>query len=319
MTQPSFDIVLESPLDDLPERRRIHPVLAFVIAAVAGGLATAGAASAWSDDAAPVTTTAPVTTIADEPSELSTDLVLEDGTLIEQLRWWSEADTLTVLVTATVPPGGDPAATRPVISGYWELVLTDGRVIDGSASSEVGVSRVEFAGPGVGPATAATLRYSPPITTTEVEVTWTESALTFPWLPATAEPLAVADGALVELDRARFDDMGGEVVWHLEGEGRLRANLDVEVTYREEGRDERIVSRYGLPTAFLQLDPAALRPITGETLELYHLDDPVEPTFRSRFWGDPDPVDVTDMTVTWTVLIVGYSDDAVEAAVKIDA
>jgi hypothetical protein len=319
MTRPSLDIVLESPLDDLPERRGLHPLLAFVMAAALGGLATVGAAAALGDDEAPVATSAPVTTVADTPDEIPTTLVLDDGTRIEQLRWWTDDDSLSVLVAATAPPGADPAETTPVISGYWELVLTDGRTVVGTASSDIGVSTIEFSAPGVEPAAAASLRFSRPVTTFEREVTWTEDAVGFPWRPAVDEPLAAADGAEIALDMVRFDDLGGEVSWRLESQGRHRATLDVEVTYQEEGRDERIVSRYGLPAAFLQLDPSDLRPITGETLELYHLDDPVEPTFRSRFWGDPDPVDVTNVTVTWTILIAGYSDEPFEAAVSIDS
>ena len=317
MTRPSFDIILESPLDDLPPRRGLHPALAFAVAAAVGAVTTVGVASAFDDGAPAATPATTTTTVTSEPAEVSTELVLDDGTRIEQLRWWSGDDSLTVLVTAAVRPGADPSETDPVTSGYWELVTSDGRTAVGRVSSDVGVSMIEFGGPGIDETTAALLRYSPPATTFERDIVWTEDAVSFPWRPPIDGPLASADGAAIVIDSTRFDDMGGEIVWHLETDGRHRATLDVTVDYREEGRAERIVSRYGLPAAFLQLEAADLVPIDGATLELYHLDDPEEPTFRSRFWGDPDPVDVDDVVVRWTIVIAGYSGEPVEASVSI--
>ncbi len=111
--------------------------------------------------------------------------------------------------------------------------------------------------------------------------------------------------------------MGGELRWHLDSESLVRVAVEVEATYREGERDERIVTGRALPTAFLQLEATAGTPRTSEVMELYHLDDPEEPTFRSRFWGDEDPVDVTDLEVRWSIEVSIYSEEAVSASVSI--
>lgn len=314
MIDSSLAEILRSPLDDLPPKRQIPPWAAFVVAAIVGLATTLTLFPDRSVDLSATTTvaTSTTTTVAVAPRVLT----LANGTMIDQLLWWDVADGAAVLVTASVPPGVSPEEADPVISGLWDVVLDDGRVVPGRTAADIGASVVEFTGPGVTLDQLATLRYRPPIEATEATVEWTEEAIAFPWTPQPGTTLDSLGSASLVLDEVRFDDMGGEIVWHIEGDDQFLASLDVDVTYTEDGSPERIASRFGLPTALLQFDGHASPPVDGDVLELFHLDDPVEPTFRSRFWGDPDPVDVEDVTVTWSIVFARYASEPIEAPVE---
>jgi hypothetical protein len=117
----------------------------------------------------------------------------------------------------------------------------------------------------------------------------------------------------IEVDRFRLDDAGGEFVWHLAGDSVARAQVNAGATYAEVGgREQAIVAEPDLPYGFLWAI-AGGRPATrSDTIHLFHLDDAQQPSFRSRFWGDPERVvPVEGLTFEVTVALYRYAPEPI--------
>jgi hypothetical protein len=114
-----------------------------------------------------------------------------------------------------------------------------------------------------------------------------------------------------------IDDGGGTLEWALTGDTRSRATVAVQIDYTEVGdggdSPQRIMSEQGVAVPFLSAGLTYGDPDRQGALRLYHLDDPEEPTFRTRHWGDPGrAVTVEDLLVVIAVRLHGYADDPIE-------
>ncbi|MFH1329132.1 MAG: hypothetical protein ABIJ48_00520 [Actinomycetota bacterium] len=112
-----------------------------------------------------------------------------------------------------------------------------------------------------------------------------------PWEGPLAATPYLLGGEEVVIDRLRLDDGGGEIVWHLAGDSEARAVVSAGATYSEVGgAPQAIVAEPDLPLASLVASPTATPVTRFGVVHLFHLDDPDQPTYRSRFWGDPERV-----------------------------
>lgn len=111
----------------------------------------------------------------------------------------------------------------------------------------------------------------------------------FPWEgPPAGTPYRLG-GEEIVIDRLRLDDGGGEVVWHLAGDSEARAVVSAGATYSEVGgAPQVIVAEPDLPAAWLVAAVGATPATRSGSVHLFHLDDVNWPSFRSRFWGNPE-------------------------------
>jgi hypothetical protein len=302
--------VLRSPLDDPPPRRRARGVvvLAFVAAAVLAAATTLGAEAlmgdrgdASSDDAA-TTTEAPV---AAAPGPVQV------GSLIAEVAWAYDQGSFLYLSAVLSPaPGTDPSESAGITSAHWVLRLADGQTLT-SVSEETdpatpGIFTIGF--PQADLTGGAELLMYPVEDVTDTEAVIKPAAAAFPWegLPD-GGPYPVGGDTLV-VEALRLDDAGGELRWRLTGSSVTRAVVRVTATYAEAGGEaQAIVGEDALPADVMRSARTRLSPTRQSTLRLYHLDDPQQPSSRSRYWGDAQrAVDVIDVEVTLSIRAFRY-------------
>jgi hypothetical protein len=314
MSDAALREVLRSPLDDLPPPRRgwWAGAAALALTAAAGFGASFGVLALTGEGGSPAdgtaTTAAVTTTTAPGP-------VSVDGLNIEVLTAFRQNGSLFVVVATTVPTGADATEVAELPGAHWVLRLPGGDLL---------VAETELAGPAVPgsftvrfpdadlSAGAELLAY-PAVEVVEQAFPISLGSAQLPWegtLPGA--PFRLGDQALA-VDAIRLDDAGGEFTWHLEGPGEARAEVDLGATYTElAGSLQAIVSEARLPYGSLWAAAAALPSARSGGLHLFHLDDAVNPSFRSRFWGDAERVvPVVDFEVELTVRLYRYAADPV--------
>ena len=302
--------VLSSPLEEHRPASRIPWVVAgiFVAAALVALGTIAGIAALATDPApaaAPTTTAAPTSTTEPPP---------ETGAAGLEVAWEHRlGDRLLIAVTTTAAPGDDPRAADWMRSANWVLQVDESRTVSATAEHTdpvaPGLYTITF--PAVDLTGPATLLAYPATDVAESTHEVTIPAAQFP-LVEPLDPIVVG-GETLELD-LRLDDGGGTLRWTLGGDGAGRAALSLRADYTEVGEDgttaQRIMSEQGVEVPFLSAGLTYHDPARRGTLRLYHLDDPDEPTFRTRHWGDPRrEVAVEDLTVVITVLLQSYGEE----------
>ncbi|MBN2114856.1 MAG: beta-lactamase family protein, partial [Acidimicrobiia bacterium] len=319
MSDAALREVLRSPLDDLPPSHRSAwaAVAALLVAAGCGFGVGAGVRAlerASTDEAPPATTEATTSTSA--PASIA----VSDVT-VAAVAAFRQGGKLYVVVTTTVLPGADPEETTGLGSAHWVLRLPNGSQATATAeyttSAAPGVFTVEF--PDADPSGGAQLLLYPAEDVIEGTFTTTRDSTQLPY----EGPLDTEGGRLgmsyrlggqeISFHKIRLDDAGGELGWHLSGDSTARAVVDAGATYTEvDGRLQSIVPESRLPYASLMALPGSAPPARSGSLHLFHLDDASDPTFRSRFFGDPERVvAVEDLQLTLTVRLYRYGEDPV--------
>jgi hypothetical protein len=306
--------LLRSPLEGLPRRssRRWVRTLAVGLGGLTLGAALAGAAvlGLGTDEAADTTAVfAASTTTTSGPAPLG-------GSLHAEAAWvMQRADALLVGVHLIADPGTSPELPG---SAAWELRLDDGRSVlfraDYAVFISPGVMTVEFPGEGIEIPDLEALVLRPARRALELSGVWEIDAGQLPWRGPAPGPIVTGEDFTLRATEVRIADNGGAIEWQLFGAAGRRALLDAEASWTAAGEDEPRVAaaEYRIGETPLQLSPLRADARWSGSIELYRLDDPDEPTFRSRWWGDPGTVAVEGLTVEFSVVVFEYADEGIE-------
>jgi hypothetical protein len=310
MSEEALRELLRSPLDD-PQPRRSRPLrlagIGMLALAVGGGAAFGGSALLADEELpAPASTTVTTTTV---PAD--TRVQAAEGVGLEASWIYDAGDDLYVGLSTVVDPGTDRTTADGIQTGWWRLRVADGREFDFTAEfaapTAQGMLTVEFPGVGVHADDLEALVVLPMIDSVETTTTAAVDVEALPWPGPLDGP--EADGVTIIVDEVRIDDAGGFLTWRIDGLGDRRAVVRLQGTYRntETGDLERFVAETDLPAPPLQLSPASGRPARSGTIQLFRLDDPDNPSFRSRYTGDADAVVTIDgITFEWSVVVFRY-------------
>jgi hypothetical protein len=317
MSDAALREVLRSPLDDRPRSGRGGWAgLAALLAAAAVGFGVTAGVRALTGGEATATTEA-TTTTAGSPAAAGPALMGEVGA--EAMAAWSQGGHLYLVVVTTVLPGQDAEDVAGVPSAHWVLRLAGGDLVAATAElttlSAPGIFTLEF--PETNLAPGADLLAYPAGDIIERTFATTRDSAQFPW----SGPLDGDGGVLgasyhlggeeVAIHEIRLDDGGGEIGWHLSGDSEARAVLTAWATYTEPGAGpQAIVAERDLPLASLVAAADSSPAARSGTIHLFHLDDVNAPSFRSRFFGDPERVvAVEDLDLEIVVRMYRYSTD----------
>ncbi len=314
MSEEALRELLRSPLDDLPPRRagRGAAVVIALLALVAGGTAGFGTA-AFVDDETPVVETTTSTTTT---SVAAADPVgAGEGAGLEVAWTYHDGEAFFVGVTTTIDPEVDRSEAHGIQTARWGLRLTDGREVEFDAEyaspAAQGMLTVEFPGAGFEPDDVEALIVMPMLESAETTATATVGVEELPW----EGPLEGVDagGITIAVQSVRIDDAGGYLAWTVDDSPDRRAFVRLSGTYLQGGDTQRFVPEFDLPVAPLQFSPGTYRPARGGTLQLFRLDDPDNPSFRSRYTGDPEAVvEIDGITFEWFVAVYRYQTAAIE-------
>lgn len=320
MSDDALREVLRSPLDDpAPPRRGSWAALAAVVVAAGCGFGVAAGVRALIPGETvdtTVTTTEPVatsTTIAG-PTAL--------GEVEAQvLAAFRQGGRLYLVVATTVLPGEDPTEVAGLPGAHWVLRVGGGDLVVAAAEylmpAAPGAFTIEF--PDTDISGGADLLAYPAADIIERTFTTTRDSAQFPW----SGPLDGEGGVLgapyhlgreeVSMNRIRLDDGGGEIGWHLSGNSEARAVATAAATYTEpDAGPQAIVSERDLPMASLVATVGADLATRSGSIHLFHLDHVDSPTYRSRFWGDPERVVMVEqLELTITVRLFTYAAEPV--------
>jgi hypothetical protein len=306
--------VLRSPLDDPPRRRQGKgaTALAFAVAAALAAAATLGVSTLTNKSGEP---SAGTTTMAGTPTTAAGGPVMAGGLMMEVVWAYDQSTYLYLSVLVSPAPGTDPSQVVRITSAHWVLRLAGGETItfvsEETDPATPGIFTVGF--PQADLTGGAELLMYPVEDVTDTEAVTRRPDAAFPWegLPDDG-PYAVG-GDTLRVEALRLDDAGGELSWQLTGSSVTRAEVGVSVTYTETGGEaQAIVGEDALPVDAMRSARVRLSPARQSTLRLYHLDDPQDPTSRSRFWGDAQRVvQVTDLEVILSIRAYRYSADPV--------
>ncbi len=323
MSDDALREVLRSPLDDLPRagRRGGRAVAAFLLAAATGAGAVAGGRALSSPEPGPQSSTTTTLAAGGEPAAAVPVPMGEVG--VEVAATWSQGEHRYLLVATTVRPGVEPTTVEAVPSAHWTLRLEEGdllpAVAEYTSAAVPGLFVVEFPGPGSSGA-ADLLAYPAAEVLEGAFVTSRESAQ-LPWEePPDGTPYRLG-GEEVVIERVRVDDAGGEVAWHLAGATPGRAVVSAGASYQEVGGGPQvIVPEADLPFASLVAGASPVPSARSGLLHLFRLDDPQQPSFRSRFWGDPERVvPIQGFTLEIGVRLYRYAQDPVVVPFELPA
>jgi len=315
MNDDALREVLRSPLDDpAPPRRGGRAIGAVLLLAAAGGFGAVAGARALTGSESPATTEGTTTTIA---SPVTAATAVMGGVGVEAMAAWRQSGALFVVVSTAVLPGEDPEAVTGVPSAHWVLRLRGGDLLPAAAELTTilapGMFTLQF--PEADLSTGAELLAYPAEHVIERTFTTTRDSTQLPW----EGPLDGDGGVMgkpyrlggqeIAFHTTRLDDAGGELGWYLLGDSVARAVVDAGATYTEEdGRPQSIVPEARLPYAYLTAPPGSAPPARSGGLHLFHLDDAANPTFRSRFHGDPErEVAIRQLVLEVSVRLYRYS------------
>lgn len=320
VAEDALSEILRSPLDDPPpDHRGSWAVLAaLVVAAGCGFGVTAGVRALLPGDTVDTT----VTTA--EPAATSTTLAGPTalGEVEAQvLAAFRQGGHLYLVVATTVLPGEEPTEVAGVASAHWVLRLGDGDLVVAAAEylfpAAPGAFTLEF--PDTDISGGAQLLAYPAAAVVERTYTTTRDSAQFPW----SGPLDGEGGVLgapyhlggeeIAIHEIRLDDGGGEIGWHLSWDSEARAVVTAAATYTDpDAGPQAIVSERDLPTASLVAAVGADLATRSGGVHLFHLDDALNPTYRSRFWGDPErAVVVEQLELAITVRLFTYAAEPV--------
>jgi hypothetical protein len=327
MSDDALREVLRSPLDDpAPDRHAPWAAVAAVVVAAGCGFGVAAGVWALIPDETVDTT---VTTA--EP--VATSTTLAGPTAIgeveaQALAAFRQGGRLYLVVATTVLPGEEPADVAGLPGAHWVLRLGGGDLVVASAEyfspAAPGAFTLEF--PDTDISAGAELLAYPAADVIERTFTTTRDSAQFPW----QGPLDGEGGVLgasyhlggeeIAIHQVRLDDGGGEIGWHLSGSSEARAFVTAAATYTEPGvGPQAIVSERDLPMASLVAAVGADLATRSGGIHLFHLDDALNPTYRSRFWGDPErAVLVEQLELAITVRLFTYAAEPVVIPVTLE-
>lgn len=315
MSDDALRELLTSPLDDEPRRIR-PPVRAALIAAagVAAGFLIALAVLSLLDGSPDEAEGAP------DPGETTTTTApaaaAEDGLRFEPAWVLARGDSLFVGVDLVETPQTEPESP-PATS--WALRTSAGRVVAFLAEHtdpfSPGTVTVEFPASGYTLDDVEALLIRPAVSWTDLTGTWTLGAGELPWRGPAPGPIAENDEVTIRASSIRIADTGGVIEWGLFGASGARAVVEATAEWTVPGSDERrvAVAEWELPGAPLQRPPLPDNAATSGALELFRLDVPDAPTFRSRWWGETGPVTIDSLVVEWSARVYTFADDPLEA------
>lgn len=314
MSDDALRELLRSPLEDSPRRAPLLWIrtVALGLGGLALGTALAGAAVLAFGAEEAAETTAVLTSSTTTP----TGPVLLDGGLHAEAAWvMQRGDALLVGVHLLSEPGTSP---EPPGSAAWELRLDDGRSVlyraDYAAFLSPGVLTVEFPGEDIEIADLEALVVRPARRAIELSGAWEIDVDQLPWRGPPPGPIVAGEDFTLSATEVHIGDNGGVIEWQLFNAAGRRALLDVEASWTVPGENEPRAAgaEHRIGGTPLQLGP--LRPDArwSGSIDLYRFDDPDEPTFRSRWWGDPGPVVVEGLTVEFSVVVFEYADGGIE-------
>jgi hypothetical protein len=240
-------------------------------------------------------------------------VALVEGLEVEAAWMMERGGSLYVGVHVTAAPGSNTPLPR---SGRWTLRLHSGATVVFEAEhahpSLPGVITLEFSDTDA--ADVAALAVRPAVDAVAAGETWEIETDALPWRGPAPGPIAEVGDVTVLSSSIRIADTGGEVAWSLVGGDLPRALVDAVVEYTVPGGERRVaIPEHELPGVPLTIRDAPPGAAASGTVQLYRLDDPDEPTFRSRFWGDPGTVEVEGpVVIEWAVVLYTYAEDAVE-------
>ncbi len=317
MSDAALREVLHSPLDDLPPSRRgaWAGIAALLAAAAVGFGATAGVRAVVGGET--TATTEATTTTAGSAAVAGPALMGNIGA--EAMAAWSQGDHLYLVVATTVLPGDDPEEVAGVPSAHWVLRLATGDQVPATAElttpSAPGIFTLEF--PSADLSGGAELLAYPASDIIERTFTTTRDSAQFPW----SGPLDGDGGVLgapyhlggeeMAINEIRLDDGGGEIGWHLSGNSEARAVVTAGATYTDpESGPQAIIAERDLPLAYLVATASGTPATRSGSVHLFHLDDVNAPSYRSRFFGDPERVvAVADLDLEIVVRMYRYFTD----------
>ena len=313
--------VLRSPLDDPPpDRSGAWVALTALVAAAGCGLgATVGiralAPGQTADTVATTTTPSATSTTLAGPAVLG-------GVEARALAAFRQGGRLYLVVATTVLPGDDATEVGGVPGAHWVLRVGDGDLVAATGEfvfpTAPGAFTLEFPDTDISGGVEL-LAYPATDVVEQVFHTSLDSAQ-FPWAGPPAGTLYRLGAEELVVDRVRLHDAGGEITWHLAGDTNARAVVDAGATYSELGvGPQAIVSERALPAATLVAGMGGEPSTRSGSIHLFHLDDVNAPTYRSRFWGDPErSVLVEQLDLAITVRLFTYAADPVVIAVDLE-
>jgi hypothetical protein len=311
VSQDALREVLRSPLDDPPPGRSGWgaAALAFLVAAAVGVGGVAALRAGGTTAATQSTTTLAA---VDEPVVTAPVSVGDLG--VEVAAVWNQGDHLYVVVATTVLPGSDPAGVTAIPDAQWVIRLPEGDQVTatGEYTSGLvpGLFTVEF--PALSASGEAQLLMYPAAAEADADFSTQRDTAQLPWEgPLDGTPYRLGDQEVV-IDTVRLDDAGGEVSWHLGGGSAAHAVVTAGATYQEVGGDPQvIVPESALPFASLVSVDSPVPSAGSGLIHLFRLDDAENPSFRSRFWGDPDKVvAIQGLTVEISARVYRYAEEA---------
>ena len=287
--------------------------LAFALAAALAATATLGVSTLTKENGDPSAGT--TTTMTGTPTAAAQGPVMAGGLMVEVAWAYDQSTYLYLSVVVSPAPGTDPSEVARITSAHWVLRLAGGQTLtfvsEETDPATPGIFTVGF--PQADLTGGAELLMYPVEDVTNTEAVTRRADASLPWegLPD-ASPYSVG-GDTLSIEALRLDDAGGELSWRFTGSSVTRAEVGVSVAYTETGGEaQAIVGEDALPVDAMRSARVHLSPARQSTLRLYHLDDPLEPTSTSRFWGDAQRlVDVNDLEMTLSIRAYRYSADPV--------
>ena len=320
MSDDALREVLRSPLNDLPPARRGGWVglVALVAAAACGFGATAGIRTLSGGDG----TAATGTTTTEAAASTTLAALTPRGDLrVEAVAAWRQGGRLYLVVATTILPGAERDKVAGMPSAHWALRLgeNDLRPVTSELYTPLvpGLFTLEF--PEADIAGGAELLAYPAAEVVEGVFPTALTSVQFPWEgPPAGTPYRLG-GEEIVIDFLRLDDGGGEIVWYLAGDSESRAVVSGGATYSEVGGGpQAIVAEPDLPAASLVTAVRATPATRSGEVHLFHLDNVNWPSFRSRFWGDPERVlSVEELHLQLAVRLYRYAAEPVAIRVNL--
>lgn len=240
MTDPDFETLLRSPLDDEPEPSGWGSA---VLGFVGGGVVVIALSlilGLWTTpDETPSTNPAADATTTETAAMVETANSYPDGfsdiggsVAMKPVAVVTGDDGFVVSFATTTDRASDPAATPGPLGGRWQIESVGGSVTGATQlvydRTHTGVIGTVFPGyPSEGDVIRMTERWDPDERTSSIEIPFTGT----PFSTIDAAELDLGDGITLRLDQLELGRHLGQVVWGLSGEDNPKgvAAFEVEI------------------------------------------------------------------------------------------
>jgi len=317
MTEGALAELMRSPLDDERPPRTPSWMLwltAGCLAGLAAGIALLPIVAA---DEAPieiVTTTTISTRAATGP------VAIGGGLSVEPMWAVRHDDAVWIAFSTPIVPGLRSGDVQAIPTIDWLLTTGPGR--DVTAIDVVvdptfpGLMAVEFPLGSDESLNDATVTARPAATAESVSTSVDLPAPDLPW-GGPVPPINVGSATVIT-DFADLRDDGGWLQWQVDAPQGVQVSVLATFEYivAADGERRTLIPEGLLPGSFLQLGAPAPPPAASGVIDLFRTDDPDDPSFRSRWWGDDQPVDVERLSVTWS--LVEFRPTGIEVLIPLD-